>query len=136
MVELVIDFERYFLRSQCSCMMAAKWRKSARFQRLSWGGGCADNTIHSAAFPLLCDDVVGLELPTDRSQPPIARVGYGSIKLVPDAVRHVLQREPEELSQVSPELFDPENSEVNKRHFVASLARVLKESGICSAASS
>ena len=84
------------------------------------GKSTLNASLALAGFPLLCDDVLGLDLPADRSQSPVVRVGYGGIKLVPDTVRAVLNRAPEELSQVSPELA--EDPELNKRHFSAPLS--------------
>ncbi|BCM90920.1 hypothetical protein IAD21_02783 [Abditibacteriota bacterium] len=78
-------------------------------------------SLSLAGFPLLCDDVLGLEIPSNRSNPPIARVGFGGIKLVPDAVRAILNIAPEELPHVSPELSD--GAELDKRYFVAPLAQ-------------
>ncbi len=74
-----------------------------------------------AGFPLLCDDVLALEIPAVRSHPPTARVGFGGIKLVPDAVRAVLNLSPDQLPHVAPELS--ESAELDKRHFMAPLAQ-------------
>ncbi|RYX82716.1 hypothetical protein EON83_18025 [bacterium] len=73
-----------------------------------------------AGFPLFCDDVLGLTLPSNRSESPVALLGFGSIKLIPDAVSAVLSVDPEELPLVAPELS--QDSDYNKRQFLAPVA--------------
>lgn len=82
-----------------------------------------------AGYPLLSDDVVALQWPDSRpgSLPstsptppepfPLTLCGFGQIKLVPDAVRALLQSDPDQWPAVAPEL-----AEVNKRAFQARLA--------------
>ena len=73
-----------------------------------------------AGFPLLCDDVLALQMPPSRAEPALALRGFGGMKLVPDAVQAVLNRSPDELPPVAPELR--EVAQFDKRHFVAPLA--------------
>ncbi len=73
-----------------------------------------------AGFPLFCDDVLALRTTYSKGEPPQALVGFGGMKLVPDAVRALLNRSPEELPPVAPELVHEEG--FDKRHFVAPLA--------------
>ena len=74
-----------------------------------------------AGFPLLGDDLLALQMPEDRKQSPLALVGFGAMKLVPDAVRAVLGQSPEDLPEVAPELVA--TAGLDKRHFVAPLAK-------------
>jgi len=75
-----------------------------------------------AGYPLFCDDVLALEPPEGDSRlPPNALVGFGSMKLVPDAVRGVLGASPDALPRVAPELEGLDV--VDKRYFMAPLAK-------------
>ena len=76
-------------------------------------------SLSCAGFPLFCDDVLGLQM-AEPKQLPLALVGFGSMKLVPDAVRAVLQTSPDEMERVAPELHGSDG--VDKRHFLAHLA--------------
>lgn len=76
--------------------------------------------LSRAGFPLFCDDVLALQL-VQPQQPPLALVGFGGMKLVPDAVRAVLGSSPDEMERVAPELHGSDG--VDKRHFLAPLAK-------------
>ena len=74
-----------------------------------------------AGYPLFCDDVLALEWADGvPGGAPTARVGFGSMKLVPDAVRGVLGALPDDLPRVAPELEGLDV--VDKRYFMAPLA--------------
>ena len=72
-----------------------------------------------AGFPLFCDDVLALQTGAD-TRDPLALVGFGGMKLVPDAVRALLNQSPEDLPPVAPELVREHG--FDKRHFLAPLA--------------
>lgn len=71
-----------------------------------------------AGFPLFSDDAVALEWADAESDTfPTALCGFAQIKLVPDAVRAVLDTEPLDLDLVAPDV-----EEIDKRSFMAPLA--------------
>ncbi len=74
-----------------------------------------------AGYPLFCDDVLALDFASDAPLgAPLARVGFGSMKLVPDAVRAVVGAAPDTLPRVAPELDGM--GLVDKQYFMAPLA--------------
>jgi len=73
-----------------------------------------------AGFPLFCDDVLALQTGTSPRESPLALVGFGGMKLVPDAVRALLNQSPDDLPPVAPELVREHG--FDKRHFLAPLA--------------
>ena len=81
------------------------------------GKSTLNAALASAGYPLFADDVVALTWPDDKQPYPLTLCGFAQIKLVPDAVRGVLQSEPGTLPAVAPEL-----AEVDKRSFMAPLA--------------
>lgn len=81
------------------------------------GKSTLNAALSLAGFPLLCDDVLGLDM---SDKVPVALRGFGSVKLVPDAVRAVVKCSPDELPQVAPEIAQV--SGIDKRHFTTSLA--------------
>lgn len=82
------------------------------------GKSTLNAALARAGYPLFSDDVVALSWP-DASELkfPLTLCGFAQIKLVPDAVRAVLDAEPADWPAVAPEL-----AEVDKRSFSAPLA--------------
>jgi len=83
------------------------------------GKSTLNAAMATAGFSLLSEDAVALQWSDDEKHTvPTALCGFAQVKLVPDAVRAVLNTEPEELALVAPQV---EN--MDKRSFMAPMAK-------------
>ena len=86
------------------------------------GKSTLNAALNCAGFPLLNDDVTGLQMP-DKSAlqatgKPLALPGFSQVKLLPDAARAATGRDSTQWPPLAPEIED-----FDKRAFQASLAR-------------
>lgn len=85
------------------------------------GKSTLNAALSVAGYPLFSDDTVALSWPdsvgAEKTALPLTLPGFAQIKLVPDAVRAVLQGDASDWPAVAPEL-----AEVHKRAFTAPLA--------------